>query len=490
MNMQSDLAREVNATVNQGMEIWNVPGLSLAIIKGDDVLLSSGFGFREVGKPEKVDEHTLFSIGSNTKAFTATAIGLLVQEGKLDWDEPVTNYLPSFRLYDPCATQLITIRDLLCHRAGLGTWSGDMLQLSSYSIEEIVHRIRYIPPAYGFRAGYGYCNLLYITAGLVILKITGGSWDDFIRERIFEPLGMKNSVTSPLYFNERTNIATPHEEIKGKLQTVNYRKDNQFSAAGSICSSISDIIRWMQVQLNNGKLDGKQIIDESIINEMRVPHTFIPIKPVERKLFPSRRFSAYGLGWFLNETNGRFIFRHTGGVDGMLSNIVMIPDEKVGIAIFTNKLPNAAYLLLAHHLTEKLLGLPSSRDWIQTYVDLEKDANNAAESKMKQRDSQVKDVKLSFELVHYSGEYESDILGEAIISVKGTGLRIQLKAHETLSGELEHWHYDMFLCRWDDPVLGESLIPFIGDGQGNVTEFRVRIREDWIDPLEHIFRKK
>ena len=491
MDLQTDLTKEIDAIVKQGMETWNVPGLATAVVKGDEVLYSSGFGVREMGKSEKVDEHTFFSIGSNTKAFTATAMGLLVRDGKLGWDDPVTKHLPSFQLYDSHATQLITIRDLLCHRGGLGTWAGDMLQLSSYPVEEIVRRMQYIPPAYGFRAGYGYCNLMFIAAGLVISTVTGMSWDDFIRERIFEPLGMKDSVTSPLYFGDQTNIAMPHEDIKGSLQTVDFRTDNNFGPAGSICSSISDITRWMRLQLNNGMLDGEQLIDESIISEMRIPHTIMPLNPIEKELFPSRRFSAYGLGWFLNDTNGHFIVRHTGGVDGMLSNVVMIPDQKIGVAVLSNKLPNAAYVAIPHYLTERLLGLPSSRDWILAYVDIHKDANEKAEeSQKKLRDSRVKNTKPSLGLEKYAGEYESNILGESTVSVDGTGFHIQLKAHETLSCTLEHWHYDTFICHWDDPVLGESLIPFINDGQGNITEFRAAIREDWIDPLEHVFRKK
>jgi len=490
MDLSAELIKDIDATVDKAMQTWNVPGLALAVVKDDQVVLSRGYGVREMDQPEKVDDHTLFSIGSNTKAFTATAVGLLVQEGKLAWDDPVTEYIPSFQLYDSHATQLMTIRDLLCHRGGLGTWAGDMLQLSNYSIEEIVRRVRYIPPAYGFRAGYGYCNLMFITAGHVLSTVTGMSWDDFIRQRIFEPLGMQDSVTSPFFFGDRTNIATPHEDVKGKLQTVNYRKDNHFGAAGSICTSVSDIALWMRLQLNHGTLDEKRFVEESIIEETHTPHTTMRLGPIEKKYFPSRHFSAYGLGWFLSDIHGRLIVRHTGGVDGMLSSVVLIPEEKVGIAIFTNKLPNAAYVALSQYLTEKLLGIPS-QDWIQAYVEMEKEGKEKAEQAKKKKDaSRARDTRPSFWLEKYAGAYESDILGGATLSLEGSVLHIQLQAHESISGVLEHWHYDTFECHWDDPVLGESLMPFLGDGQGNVTGFRVKFREDWIDPLEHVFRKK
>lgn len=490
MHLSAELIDEIDATVNKAMKTWNVPGLALAIVKDDQVILSKGYGIREMDQPEKVDEHTLFAIGSNTKAFTATAVGLLVQEGKLAWDDPVTKYIPSFQLHDSHAAQLMTIRDLLCHRGGFGTWAGDMLQFSNYPLEEIVRRLRYIPPAYSFRAGYGYCNLMFITAELVISTVSGMSWDEFIRQRIFEPLGMQDSVTSPSFFGDRTNIAAPHEDIKGKLQVLNYRKDNHFGAAGAICSSISDIALWMRLQLNRGTLDGKRFVDEAIIEETHTPHTTMPLTPVEKKFFPSRRFSAYGLGWFLNETDGRFVVRHTGGVDGMLSNVIMIPDKKIGIAVFSNKLPNAAYVAIPHYLTEKLLGLPE-RGWIQMYVDLDEENKKKAQEAQKKNDaSHAKNTRPSFGLEKYAGPYESDILGGATLSVEGDALHIQLQAHTSISGTLEHWHYDTFTCQWDDPVLGESLMPFINDGQGNVTEFRVKFREDWIDPLEHVFRKK
>ena len=500
MDLSTALIEGIDFFINKAMQTWNVPGLALVIVKDDQVLLSKGYGVREMDKPEKVDEHTLFSIGSNTKAFTATAVGLLVKEGKLEWDDLVTKYIPSFQLYDSHATRLMTIRDLLCHRGGLGTWAGDMLQLSNYSIEEIIYRLRYIPPAYSFRAGYGYCNLMFLTAGQVISTVSGTSWDDFIRQRIFEPLGMQDSVTSPLYFGDRTNIATPHEDIKDKLQTVNYRKDNHFGAAGSICSSISDIVLWMRLHLNRGTLDENQLVDETIINEMQTPHTLMKLTPVERNLFPSRRFSAYGLGWFLNETDGRFVVRHTGGVDGMLSNVVMIPEKKIGIAVLSNKLPNAAYVAIPHFLTEKLLGLPE-RDWNKAYVDIDKEnKDKATEAKTKKDEAHVKNTHPSLALEKYAGVYESDILGRATVSVESDALsgeaaskrgkfHVQLQSHKSLSGILEHWHYDTFECHWDDPVLGESLMPFIMDGQGNITEFRVKIREDWIDPLEHVFKR-
>ena len=275
MSPISNIVKDIDGFVDKAMQTWNVTGLALAIVKDDQVLVTKGYGLREMDKPEKVDEHTLFAIGSNTKAFTATAIGILVQDGKLAWDDRVTQYLSDFQLHDPYATHMITIRDLLSHRAGFGTWAGDVLLLSSYPTEEIVRRLRYIPPEYNFRAGYGYCNLLFVTAGLVIETVSGMSWDEFIRRRIFEHLGMADSVTNPRHLRERTNFAVPHEDVKGKLQTVVQREDAHVGAAGSIHASAADIALWMRMQLNQGSLDGSNLwIQPLLRRRARLTHPY------------------------------------------------------------------------------------------------------------------------------------------------------------------------------------------------------------------------
>jgi CubicO group peptidase (beta-lactamase class C family) len=330
---------------------------------------------------------------------------------------------------------------------------------------------------------------MFVTAGLVLSMVTGLSWEEFVKQRIFDQLGMTDSVTSPRLFGDRSNIATPHEAVYGPIQTVTYREDSNIGAAGSICACAADIAQWLRFQLNDGCLDGKQILEKSILEETHTPHTLMPILPIERKLFPTRHFSAYGLGWFLSDHYGRLLVRHTGGVDGMLSSTVMVPEEKLGVAVFTNKLPNTGYLALSYYLAEKLLGVPP-RDWIQAYLDYDQEVREKAEeAKQKGREAQVKETRPSLPLADYAGTYSSLIAGGASIAEKAGNLHIQLEAHSSMSGELTHWHYDTFLCKWHDPVLGESLVPFITDGQGHVTEFHVKIREDWIDPVEHIFRK-
>jgi len=490
LSLPTDLEEVLEETVRRAMLVWNIPGLALVVIKDDQVVHMKGHGICEIGKPNLINEHTIFAAASLTKAFTATAIGLLVQEGRLAWDDPVAKYLPAFLLYDIHSSQLITIRDLLCHRAGLGSDSGEALLYSRYSPEEVLRRIRYIPPGYSFRAGFGYSSLMYIAAGKVISAVSGMSWDDYVRQHIFAPLGMTDSVTNSKYFGSDPNIATPHEDIEGQLRVVGYRKDAHLGAAASICASASDIALWLRLQLNDGHLDGKQIVDPMIIAETHTPHTPLGLTAIEKRLFPSRHFSAYGLGWFLSDLHGRLVIEHMGNLEGMLSNMVMIPEEKIGIVVFTNKKPHSAIHAVPHFLLDRLLGV-TPRDWIQSYIDLEKKDGETGEQARKQREkTRVSDSHPSLALDKYVGTYESDILGKATVCLEKNELQVQLQGYESMSGTLQHWHYDTYLCKWDDPLLGESLIPFISDGQGEITEFRVKIRDDYLDSLEHVFRRR
>ena len=494
MNIATDLEKEIESFVNKAMQAWNIPGLALVVVKDDQVVIAKGFGVREINKPEQVDEHTLFAIGSNTKAFVAAAVGLLVQDGKLAWDDPVTKHLPAFKMYDPHASDLLTVRDLLCHRSGLGTWAGDVLLYSSAPASEIIRRLRHLKPDHSFRGAYGYSNLMFIVAGEVIQTVSGMTWFEFVQKRIFEPLGMQDSLMGSGFLKDDTNVAVPHEDIQGKVQSIPYgKKKSNPRASGSILASVADFAAWMKMQMNSGTLDGKRVINADIIEETHTPQTPIKLAAIEKELFPSRHFSAYGLGWFLSDIHGRFVVRHTGGVDGMLSSVVMIPEERIGIAVFTNKLPNSAYAGIPHFITEKLLGVPA-RDWVEIYREVEKregeeNVVKAARSEAEKNSARAQDTQPSLALEKYAGAYENALLGGATIGLERSGFHIQLHVNESLSGTLAHWHYDSFVCKWDNPVLGESLIPFITDGQGNVAEFRVKIREDWIDPVEHVFKK-
>jgi CubicO group peptidase (beta-lactamase class C family) len=490
MTHSTKMLENLETYIQKGMEAWEIPGLAVAIVKDDDVVFAKGFGVCELGGKDLVDEHTVFAIGSNTKAFTATALGLLVQEGKLSWDDAVVKHLPGFQMNDPYVTRAITIRDLLCHRAGLPTWGGDVVAYGSiYTRDEIIHRIRYIQPAFSFRGGYGYSNMMFVTAGQIIPALTGLSWDDFIKVRIFEPLGMTRSSTSVSDLEGLSNVAKPHEEIGGAIRSLPYRNIDNLGPAGAINSTVQDMSQWLRLQLGNGTFVGKRIVDESIIEETHTPHTPIRIPPSIRELTPSCHFVAYGLGWRLMDYQGRLIVRHEGGIDGMFSLVRLLPEERLGIVILTNKLPQNFVPALFYHILDAYLDSPS-KDWNKILLEQDKQfAAEMAEQKRQTQEARVKGTQPTLSLNQYAGIYNNQLYGNATITIQDDQLVLHLSAHPDITGALEHWHYDTFLCMWSDAVFDRSLVPFILDGQGHVERFRLKVREDMIDPLEYVFDK-
>ena len=278
---------------------WKVPGFAIAIVKDDRVVFAKGYGVLELGKPTAVDENTLFAIASNSKAFTAAALAILVDEGKVKWDDKVTKYLPSFELYDPYVTRELTIRDLLSHRSGLATFGGDLLWYESeYSRDEILRRIRFLKPTSSFRSRFGYQNIMFLAAGEVVAKVSGKSWDEFVKERFFAPLAMKRTVTSHADLLNSSNVAMPHNEVDGKIRAIRYGKVDNIGAAGGIKSSVADMAQWLRLQLGRGTYEGRKLFSSTASREMWTPHTvFSGISEQAEKFNPTRHFNLYGLGW-------------------------------------------------------------------------------------------------------------------------------------------------------------------------------------------------
>ena len=307
--------KEIDAYAAKAGQDWRVPGFAVAIVKDDAVIFAKGYGVRELGKPEPVDEHTLFAIASNSKAVTAAALAILVDQGKIQWDDPATKYLPGFQLYDPYVTREITVRDLLCHRSGLATFGGDLLwYMTTYSRDEILRRVRYLKPVTSFRTTYGYQNLMFLAAGQIIPAVTGKSWDDFVREKFFMPLGMSRSTTSIAGFMPGGNVATPHNEVEGKINVIHYVNVDNLAPAGAINSCVADMAQWLRLQLGRGTYQGKEIFSKDRSREMWTAQTSIPIGAQAEKLNPTTHFQAYGLGWFMMDHHGRKVLNHGGGV--------------------------------------------------------------------------------------------------------------------------------------------------------------------------------
>lgn len=468
-------------------EDYRVPGVGITLVKDDQTVYARGFGVLEQGRPEPVDADSLFGIGSCTKAFTAAAVGLLVQEGKLGWDDPVTKYLPGFQLYDPVATREIAVRDLLCHRVGFQTFSGDFMGYGSrYTDEEALERIRHIRPAFRLRTGYGYANLMYLAAGLVIKAVTGSDWHDFIRQRLLEPLGMTRTFTNADQLTGVDNIAQPHQMNNNQLETLPYVQFYNGAAAGSLISSPRDMAAWLRFQLNAGRVGETRLVDEAVIEETRTPHVLIPISPEIKKMVPRQHFQAYGLGWNLGDYGGRLVASHGGGVDGMQSFTAFLPEERLGFTILTNFIPHLLNAALFRAILDQVMGF-RDRDWRAAFLEMHrKEQAQAAEKRQKLDEARPKDTHPSLPLAAYAGTYSNPLYGTLTVTADESRLSIQLGAHPQAHGTLEHWHTDTFFVRWSYSTLEESFVPFTIGLDGTVESLKVKVAE-FVDPLEYEF---
>jgi CubicO group peptidase (beta-lactamase class C family) len=354
--------------IEEAFEEWNIPGMSVAIVKEGEVVLSKGYGVLEAGKEQAADGGSVYAIASNTKAFIATAIGILVEEGKLNWDDPVRKHLPNFALYDEYVSEHTTVEDLLCHRVGLGTFSGDVIWYkSTLPAGEIVRRTRYVPQAYEFRAGYGYSNLMFIAAGEVIRAVTGESWDAFIKRRIFDPLGMDRTRTSVDDLVGMDNIAMPHKPVNGENMPIPYVNRDNVGAAGGVLSSVDDMAEWLQLQLDQGLHDGEALFSPFTQERLWTPHNSFRVSGTQHERYGGQHYSGYGLGWRLFDYGGRMVVSHGGGYDGMYSRVALMPEENLGLVVLTNSMKGISTALMYRifdHFLER-----EATDWSKQGLD-------------------------------------------------------------------------------------------------------------------------
>ena len=466
--------------VAQAMKAFHVPGVAVAVVKDGKVILAKGFGVRKLGEPALVDEHTLFGIGSNTKAFTTAALAMLVDEGKIGWDDPVVSRLQGFQMYDPYVTHEITIRDLLTHRSGMGLGEGDLLFIppSSYTRDEILHRLRYMKPVSSFRSRYAYDNLLYIAAGQLIPAVTGQQWEDFVRERIFRPVGMTDSNTSVTAFHPGGNFAAPHSEVEGKLESITPARIDNTAPAGAINSSAADMARWMIVQLNAGELPGegnRRLFSQRQHKEMWTGQTILPIQDPPPGLAALRTdYSLYGLGWGLRDYRGHKYVGHTGGLPGYVSQVSLIPDMKLGVVVLTNQESGAMFGSVTYRILDQLMGA-SGTDWLMAFQErVHKARADAAEAQKKQGAERAANSKPSLPLDKYAGAYSDAWYGDISIALEGGKLVMRFSHSPALTGDLEHWQYDTFKARWRDRSLdADAFVTFALNPDGSVREARM-----------------
>ncbi|HLA94647.1 MAG TPA: serine hydrolase domain-containing protein, partial [Pyrinomonadaceae bacterium] len=351
---------EIDAYAKTVMASHGGPGMAIAVVKDDKTVFAKGYGTRELGKDAPVDENTVFAIASNSKAFTTASLAILVDEKKLNWNDKVSKYLPDFQMYDPWVTSELTVRDLVTHRVGLDTFSGDLLWYeTTYSSDEILKRVRHLPKFSSFRTQFGYQNLMFIAAGKVIEKVSGKSWCDFVTERILNPLGMSRTVCSIKTLPD--NAAFPHNESGGKLRVLHRGNVDGAYSAAALNSSVADLSKWVRTQLGKGKFEGKQIFSEAQAWNMHQPYLAQQISEPGWKGNPTRHFTGVAMGWFVYDYYGKKVINHSGGLDGMLSYTVLIPEENVGFVVLTNN-ESPAFAIMMNKIRDVFVNAPK-RDW-------------------------------------------------------------------------------------------------------------------------------
>ncbi|MGQ9916035.1 MAG: serine hydrolase [Bryobacteraceae bacterium] len=469
---------DLDGTAARAMREFEVPGMAVLIVKDGKVVLSRGYGVRGLGDPAPVTPRTLFGIASHTKAFTAAAVALLVEEGKLRWDDRVIDHLPGFQMSDPYVTREMRIRDLFTHRSGLALGAGDLMYFppSDLSRAEIVRRLRFVPLAYSFRERYAYDNLLYIVAGELIARVSGMSWDDFVRTRIFQPLGMKSTVTSIRALGTGDEIALPHAKDEGVLRPLPLADSDNWGAAAGVITNLEDFSRWVRVQLGGGEIEGRRLFSEAQQKEMWTPVSIVPVRRAEGALGQvSPWFSAYALGWNVSDYRGRRTVHHSGGLAGMVTRTVLVPDMRLGVAVFTNQEAGQAYNAVIYTVLDHYFGA-APVDWVAALSAVRRKQIEEAEGRVK-RDmaKRAAGAGPSLALASFAGRYRDAWYGDVLISEEGGKLRIRFTHTPWLEGTLEHFHHDTFVARWDRRWLSaDAWIWFSLKPDGTVGEARMR----------------
>lgn len=466
-------SNQIDSLTELVLKTFNVPGIAVGVVKDGKLIHAKGYGVANINTGKKVDENTLFGVASNSKALTAAALGILVDEGKIKWDDKVTDYVPEFKMYDPYVTDAFTIRDLLTHRSGLGLGAGDLMMFpdgSDFTKKDIIHNIRYLKPFSAFRTKYDYDNNLYIVAGEVVVKASGVSWEDFVEKRIMQPLGMNASAASLNRIKDRTNAIRPHAPVDGKLQVLDIDWSESANAAGGIWSNVTDWSKWVIAQMNHGKYGPElkqKIFSDEVHEETWSAQTIINAKASAPY---NTHFSAYGLGWFLSDVKGYKQVTHTGGLAGIVTQVVMFPELNLGIIVFTNQQSGAAFNAISYTIKDSYLGI-TGYNWVK--VMHERVEKGEAEAK-KINEEVEKNIKASqakasggFDITPYIGTYRDTWFGDIEISNNNGKAWIASKRSPKLNGALYPYKGNTLIVRWTDRTMdADAFAMFTTDMDG------------------------
>lgn len=469
-------AKQIDSVVEKTLKTFNVPGIAVGVIKDGKLIHAKGYGVRSIKDNLKVDEHTLFGVASNTKAMTAASLGMLVDEKKISWDTKVTAVIPEFKLYDPYVTSEFTIRDLLTHRSGLGLGAGDLMiwpDSSTVDKTQLIHNLRFLKPVSSFRTKYDYDNLLYIVAGEIVARVSGLTYDEFIENRIFKPLGMTKTAASWYRLKDKSNVIDGHAPYEGKLLPVGLSFGEVANAAGGVYSNITDMSKWVMTMINGGKYGenlAQRLFSPAIAKELWTPQTIISGgNPAS--------FSSYGLGWFLSNVNGQFQATHTGGLSGIVTQVTILPEMKLGIIVLTNQQSGAAFNSITNSIKDGYLGI-KGMDRIKTYNDNRlKNELEASEIVKKvwaditatqKSNTQMPDVK------NYLNTFKDAWFGEVSITELNGKMYFQAKNSPKLRGNMTYYKGNTYIVKWEDRSLdADAFVNFSLDHEGIAKGFTI-----------------
>ncbi len=473
VNAQAITSKQIDSLTNLVLKTFNVPGIAVGVVKDGKLIHAKGYGVANINTGKKVDENTLFGVASNSKAMTAAALGMLVDEGKIKWDDKVTDYIPEFKMYDPYVTEAFTIRDLLTHRSGLGLGAGDLMMFpdgSDFTKKDIIHNLRFLKPVSAFRTKYDYDNNLYIVAGEVVARASGKSWEDFVEQRIMQPLNMKSTAASLYRLKDRSNAIRPHAPVDGKLQVLDIDWSESANAAGGIWSNVTDWSKWVIAQMNHGKYGDslkQKIFSDEVHEETWSAQTIIGARAVAPY---NTHFAAYGLGWFLSDVKGYKQVTHTGGLAGIVTQVVMFPELNLGIIVFTNQQSGAAFNAISYTIKDSYLGI-AGFDWVKIMHDRvekgeaeAKKINDEVEQNIKSEQAKAAG---GFNIAPYIGTYKDTWFGDIEISTTGGKAWLTSKRSPKLKGELFPFKGNTLIVRWNDRTMdADAYVMFTTDMDG------------------------
>lgn len=455
-------SNKINDYVKEAIDKWQIPGVAIGIVKDGKLVYAKGFGEQAMGSGKSVNSNTLFMIGSNSKAFTGTALAMLDHEGKCDLNDPVIKWYPRLKMQDPWLNDNLSLTDIVTHRIGMETFQGDFMYWDSDLMQhEIIEKFGQLKPIYAPRTKWGYCNAGYVLAGKCIKEISGQKWHSYLNNTFFNPLEMNHTYCYVSDLEHVSNVAKAHTIIDGKTKVIPYGNIDNLAPAGAISSTVEDMSHWLIMQLDNGNYNGQEVLPEEVIQKTRTPYSIVG---QGSHPFNTSHFDLYSLGWALQDYEGREIVSHTGGINGFLTSVTMIPDENLGILVFTNTDQNYFFEAVKWEIADAYLELPFQDYSNKYFTFFERNKLNEEEEIASWQEKVAENIEWPTDISNFVGTYNHEVYGNIECVKKGKALELSFQHHLDLTAKLEYMNDNTFLCTYNDVLYGVKTFPFVIEG--------------------------